>query len=429
MKTVRRWNRIGAPLLRLTLCLGAVALSGCSALPWLGGDKDPNPPTPLVKFSPQVDLRVLWRRDVGHGTDKRRLYLVPAISGGHVIAADARGLVTAVGADDGRQVWRTDLGVPLSGGPASDGSRVIVGSTNGDLIALSAVDGSQLWRSRADSEILSVPRLIGDLVVVHTLDDNVYGFDATNGEVRWRYRGQTPVLILRGSSSPAIVPSGAIVGLTGGRLVELDLNEGVPLWTTRVTPPTGRSELERITDLDADPVVVGDTVYVGTYNGDLAAIDVASGAILWRRTLSVYSGLAADEDALYVTDADDYVWAADRESGAGRWRQEQLAHRRLSAPALLGDLVLVGDYDGYLHGIARNDGHLAARTRIAKGRITARPLVADGRLYVFADDGTLAALTLGASQPAAPTAATAAVGAPAIAEPGGAQTPPAPPAP
>lgn len=417
MNSFRRWNRGDATLVRLVLCLvAALALSGCSSLSWFGGDKDPNPPTPLAKFTPDVDLRVLWRRDVGRGTDKRRLYLVPALGDGRIFAADARGLVIAVDPNEGRPIWRADLGVPLSSGPASEGGRVVLGTTNGDLIALSAVDGTQLWRARAESEILSVPRFADDLIVVHTLDDNVYGFDAATGEVRWRFLNQAPVLILRGSSSPAITPSGAIVGLTGGRLVKLDLADGVPLWTTRVTPPTGRSELERITDLDADPVVLDDTVYVGTYNGDLAAVDLESGVVLWRRTLSVYAGLVADPNTLYVTDADDHLWAADRERGAGRWRQEQLAHRRLSAPALLGDLVLVGDYDGWLHGVSRADGHLAARIRIAKGPVTARPLVVGDRVYVFADDGTLAALALGGGQLGQPSAATAAVGGSAMSD-------------
>lgn len=419
---------IGRPAARARLLLCALAvllLSGCSGLPWLGGEKDPRPPTPLEKLTPEVALELLWSRDVGRGTDERRLYLVPALANGRVFGADARGQVTAVSAADGREIWRTELKLPLSAGPATDGRRLVVGSAKGHLVALATTDGSELWRTQTDSEILSVPQLAGDLVIVHTLDDNVYALDASTGEERWRFVNQAPVLVLRGSSSPAIVSSGAVVGLTGGLLVKLDLTEGVPVWTTRVTPPSGRSELERITDLDADPVIVGDTVYVGTYNGDLAAVDLESGAVLWRRELSVYAGLTADQDALYVTDANDNVWAADRTAGAGRWRQQRLAHRRLSAPALLGDLVLIGDLDGYLHGLARADGHLAARIRVAKGPITARPLIVDDRIYVYADDGKLSALKLGAGRVRLPNTNTSAITAPSA--PGdGASVSPAP---
>lgn len=413
----RRWPR---PSFRTRLAVAlslAIALGGCSNLPWLGGDKDPNPPSPLVKLAPEVDLTVQWKEGVGRGTDKRRLHLVPAFAEGRVFTADARGRVTAVNAADGRTLWQRDLRVPLSGGPDASDDRLVVGSTKGELLALSTADGAELWRADTDSEILSVPQLAEGLVVVHTLDDTVYAFDAATGEERWRFTSPAPVLILRGSSTPAVVPSGAVVGLAGGLLVKLDLQEGIPLWTVRVTVPAGRSELERITDIDADPIIVGDTVYVGTYNGDLAAVDLESGAVLWRRTLSVYSGLTANETALYVIDADDHVWAADPATGAGRWRQERLAHRHLSPPVLFQDMLIVGDLEGYLHGLAREDGRLLARTRIAKGRIRARPQVRGGRLYAFADDGTLAALTAGSVAGRAPAAdaeaTTAAVPAPA----------------
>ncbi len=385
----------------LTLAL----LVGCTGLPWLGGDKDPNPPTPLLQLTPEIDLAVQWKQEVGRGTEKRRLRLVPALAGGRLFAADARGRVTAVNPGDGRTLWRNDLRLPLSGGPDAADDRVVVGSTKGDIVALSAADGSELWRAQTDSEVLSVPQLAEGIVFVHTLDDTVYAFDANSGEERWRFSSPAPVLILRGSSTPVIAPSGIVVGLSGGLLAKLDREEGFPLWTVRVTPPTGRSELERVTDIDADPVIVGDTIYVGTYNGDLAAVDLESGAVLWRRTLSVYSGLSADESSLYVTDAEDHLWAADPATGAGRWRQERLAFRRLSPPALVGDMVIVGDFEGFLHGVARDDGRLVARIRIARGPITARPRVSGSQLYVYADDGTLAAVT--ARRAAAPPTATA----------------------
>lgn len=411
MKSIDHWRRRlrGA---RPFGALALIALSGCGGIPWFGGDKDPTPPTPLTKLEPEVVLRQVWSRDVGRGTDGKRLHLVPAFAGDRVFTADARGRVTAVDADDGRVLWQRDLDLPLSGGPAATSDRLVVGSTKGDLVALSVRDGSELWRARTNSEILSVPQLGEGLALVHTLDDSVYAFAADSGEQQWHYTHKAPVLILRGGSTPSVLPDGAIVGLTGGLLVKLGLDEGIPLWTVRITPPMGRSELERITDIDADPVVVGNTVYVGTYNGDLAAVDAQSGAVLWRRTLSVYAGLAADQQSLYVTDASDHVWAADQATGAGRWRQERLAYRHLSAPALYGDLVLAGDLDGYLHGLARDDGRLAARVRIAKAPLSARPAVRDGRTYVLADDGTLAALTRapGTVERRAGSAATSAAG-------------------
>ncbi len=375
--------------------LGALALGGCSYIPWFGGEKDPTPPAKLVPFAPQVGVRTLWTTKVGTGTRKRQLALVPALSGGRLFVADTDGDVAAVSAADGRVQWQRQTKLPFSGGPGTDGRQLVLGTSQGQVVALSASDGSQVWSAGVDSEVLAVPLIAGDLVVVHTLDDSVYGLEAATGKQRWRYLYPAPILTLRGSSSPVLADSAALVGLSGGKLVKLDLAGGVPIWEVTVTLPSGRTELDRIADIDADPVIVGSTAYVGTYNGDLAAVDLVTGDILWRRTLSSHAGLAADTSDLYITDSDDNIWAAAPADGAGRWKQEQLRHRLLTAPALLGDYVVVGDLEGWLHWITRKDGSLAGRVKVAGGAITARPLVADGRLYVYADDGTLAALSPG----------------------------------
>jgi outer membrane protein assembly factor BamB len=268
-------------------------------------------------------------------------------------------------------------------------------------VALSTTDGHELWRAQLQSEVISVPRASGEgKIIVHTLDDSIYGLDAASGAELWRLTYPAPVLTLRGSSTPAITPGGVVVGLSGGKLLKLDPADGTPLWEVTVTPPRGRSELARISDIDADPIVVGTLVLVGTYNGDLAAVDLDGGAILWRRQLSSYAGLAANETELFVTDSDDTIWGADPVNGAGRWKQERLMYRQLTAPALIGNLIAVGDLQGYVHLLAQADGRLVGRTRVTKkGAISTRPMVAQGRLYVYGNDGTLAALTVGSAPP------------------------------
>jgi outer membrane protein assembly factor BamB len=376
--------------------LGALVLGGCSYIPWLGGEKDPTPPAKLVPVATEVGVQTLWTTKVGSGTRKRQLALVPALREDRLFIADTDGTVAAVGSADGRVQWQRKTEFAFSAGPDSDGRILVLGTSNGLVVALSATDGSQNWTANVESEVLAVPRLEGDLVVVHTLDDNVHGLEAATGNQRWRYPYQAPILTLRGSSTPVIADGSALVGLSGGKLTKLDLATGAPVWEVTVTLPSGRSELERIADIDAAPVVVGSTVYVGTYNGDLAAVDLATGDILWRRTLSSHAGLAADASNLYVTDSDDHVWAAQASDGAGRWKQEQLSHRLLTAPAILGDSLVVGDLEGYLHWISRRDGRIVGRVKVAGGAITAQPLVSGGRLFVYADDGTLAALSTGA---------------------------------
>jgi outer membrane protein assembly factor BamB len=388
----RATRRLAAALLL------AAALNGCSYIPWLGGDKDPTPPTKLTELVPEATLNVLWSERVTKGSQGRRLFLVPALGGGRIYVADARGSVVAVNADNGRVLWERDTKLPFSAGPDLEGDRLVLGTTSGLAVALSASDGHELWRVQLSGEVLSVPRYSGTgQVIVHTLDDTVTALDAAKGSEVWRVSYPAPILTLRGSSTPAVVPGGILVGLSGGKLIKLDAADGTPLWEVTVTPPRGRSELARIADVDADPVVVGKLIFVGTYNGDLAAVDLDSGAILWRRQLSSHAGIAANATALFVTDSEDRVWAADPAGGAGRWRQERLKNRQLTAPALVGNQIVVGDIDGWVHLMAQGDGRLLGRTRVAKHAIMARPTVSSGQVYVYASDGTLAALTVGAA--------------------------------
>jgi outer membrane protein assembly factor BamB len=391
--------------LRLTALalLAPVWLSGCGMFSWIGGEKDPTPPTEINKKMPQqVSVQTLWKTRIGKGTDQRQLALVPAFANGRLFAADPSGRILSISPGDGRTLWERKTDLPFSGGPDVQGDTLVIGTTDGDLLALSTRDGAQRWRAQLGSEILSVPRIIGDLVVVHTSGDNVYGIELATGAERWRYGLPAPVLTLRGSSTPAAAGDSVIVGFSGGRLLSLDLEQGVPVWEVIITPPRGRSELDRIADIDADPVVVGNIAYVATFNGDLAAVDIGSGSILWRRELSAHAGLSADQDALYITGSDDSLWSADPTDGAGRWRQEGLLHRRLTAPALLGNYLVVGDIDGYLHFLSRRDGRLLGFERVSKDRIAHQPVVANGVAFVYANDGTLAAVRAsGAPLPAA----------------------------
>ncbi|MEA3638919.1 MAG: outer membrane protein assembly factor BamB [Lamprobacter sp.] len=375
----------------------ALLLQGCGSLGlgWLGlgRDKDPNPPSPLTKTPPQeIQLRSLWTTRIGKGSDGRALSLRPAVSGNRVYAADHSGIISALNAADGRVVWERKTGRPYSGGPDVEGEQLAVGSSSGEVLLLSTRDGSQRWRAQLSSEILSVPRLIGDLVVVHSIDDSIYGLDINDGSQRWRFSHQAPILTLRGSSSPTPGPDGIIVGISSGRLVYLDYTQGIPIWEVLVSPPSGRTELERIADIDTDPVVLGDQVFVASFNGDLAAVDIGSGAVLWRRELSAHAGLAATPESLYITDSDDQLWAADPTDGAGRWRQDSLRHRQLTAPVVIGNALAVGDLEGYLHLVSRRDGRLLGRLRVAKAAVTSAPVVVGQTLYLQLDNGTIAAV-------------------------------------
>jgi len=400
-----------ARVLALALC-GTFLLQGCGSLGWvgLGRNKDPSPPAELSKAEPQAALiRTLWSTRIGKGNEGRALNLRPAIAANRVYAADASGRIAALDRSTGRTLWERKTRTAFSGGPDVHDDRLVIGSSDGEVLMLSTRDGGQRWRAQLDSEILSVPRIIDDLVVVHTIDDTVYGLEINDGSERWRFGYQAPILTLRGSSTPAAGPDGIIVGVSNGRLVYLEPERGAPIWEVTVSAPSGRSELERIADVDTDPVIVGDQVFVASYNGDLAAVDIASGTVLWRRELSAHAGLAADETGIYVTDSDDNLWAASPTDGAGRWKQDALQNRHLTAPAIVGDALVVGDLEGYVHWLSMRDGRLLARERVTKAAAASAPVVAGNTVYLRFENGIVAAVI---GTPSARAGRGPAVGAP-----------------
>ncbi len=369
------------------------ALSGCSTISgWFGSDDTTEPPAPLVEFKPSLQVDVLWKRDVGAGSQGRYLKLVPAVYKGRVFAADRKGEVRAYGADDGKALWSTDTDAPISGGPGVGDGLVLVGTNKGDVIALDEKKGDVRWRARVTSEVLSPPQAADGIVVVRSIDGRLSGLSTSSGRRLWTYDRTVPILTLRGTSTPVIAGDVVLDGFDGGRLVAVSLREGKPLWETPITVPTGRSELDRMVDIDSSPVVVDDKVYVVTYQGRVAALDLFSGRILWQRDMSSHAGLDADGRNVYVSDDDGYVWALDRVTSASVWRQTKLKGRSITAPAHLGDYVVVGDFEGYLHWMRRDDGQFAARVRIDSAGYDAAPLAMGDTLYVYGKSGTLAAL-------------------------------------
>lgn len=374
-------------------------LGGCGT--WFGG-AEVEPPAELQDLDPQqrIQPREVWSRDVGAGTGQRHLGLRPWVEAGRVYVADSKGKVQVLEAGDGQAIWSLDVDAPLSGGPGVGAGLVLLGTSDAELIALDEETGAERWRSRVSSEILAAPAAAAGVVVVHTIDGKLIGLDAADGKERWRYEREVPVLSLRGSAAPVISGNLVYCGLAGGKLLALDLDSGLPVWEASISVPSGRSELERMVDIDGDPLLYDSSIYVATYQGEVAAIGEASGTLLWRRKLSSYNGMAADWRQVYVSDDQGHVWALDTATGSARWRQEALYNRRLSAPAVLGDYVVVGDFEGYLHWLSTDDGSIVGRTRVGSDPIGAAPRAANDMLYVLGDGGDLSAFRgPGAEQP------------------------------
>lgn len=376
--------------------LAVLLLGGCTTVKNLfdGRGKDKSlEPTPLVQITPTVNVARLWGASIGGGEKSLGMGQHPAIADGRVYAAAVDGGVHALDLKTGQSVWRYASELPLSGGPGAGEGLVVVGSLEGDVIALDAATGTEKWKAKVGNEVLAAPAIGGGTVYVHSNDGRVTAFDATTGERRWFYSVEVPVLTVRGTGPVTVGPGIVFVGNDNGNLTALSATDGGVLWSSPVAEPDGRSELERMADVDGAVVIDNTMLYATSYKNHTIAIDGPSGQIVWDRENGGPRGLGLSNSAVVVTDPVGKVWALDKNSGASLWQQDGLAHRNTSAPAVQGDYAVVGDLEGVVHWLRLNDGAFAARAEIG-GPITGQPVVSDGVVVVQTTEGQLAAFAL-----------------------------------
>lgn len=378
--------------LSISLMLGS--LSACGAIEYLFVEETYEaPPEPLVEFEPEFTADILWRENTGDGAANSYADLSPWLQGDNIFTVDAEGDVRSYQAGNGRSNWRQKLKVTVAAGVGGGAGKILIGSQQGEVIALDEQNGDILWRQRLSSEVLAPPKANENVVVVRTADGRVTGLSADKGNVLWNYQRSVPLLSLRGVSAPEIVGDRALAGYDNGKLVALSLTDGKVIWEKSVAVPRGRTELERLVDIDADLKIADNTVYAAAYQGYLAALDIETGNELWEREISSKAGFdVVKGEAVYITDEDSYVWAIQDGSGDSLWRQTRLLRRDVTAPAVVGDYIVVGDLEGYLHWLARSDGRFVARQEISDAPITSQPVVANGILYVMSSDGRLTAI-------------------------------------
>jgi outer membrane protein assembly factor BamB len=339
-----------------------------------------------------VRFKRLWSVGVGNGQGKGFYHLRPVIDGNRIYAASNNGRVLVLDKDSGDRIWRTDLDYSLSGGVGVGGGMVLLGTSDGEVLALSDQDGSELWVGKVSGEVLAPPQTDGDVVVVQSYDGRLHGLDAGDGSERWVYDSNVPVLTLRGTSTPIIFERFAIAGFGNGRVMALDIATGAVRWEARVAIAQGRSEIDRIVDIDGTMLQIGPVLWAVSYQGRLAAIDINTGRKIRQEEVSSYVGLDQGFGNIYVAEESGTVVAFYRNNPGVRWEQGALTNRRLGTPAVIKGYVAVSDLDGYVHFLSQVDGHFVGRERIDGNGIRANMLVEDDVLYVFGNSGKLVAL-------------------------------------
>ena len=377
----------------ISYCL---SLSACSVLKkpkqWFDKEEDPREPTKLVNIETEkVDVKSVWRNSVGNLEDVYNV-IRPYITDKHIYLSDAKGRVEAWQRSDGKRLWSVSLKESVSGGVNGGEGIVAIGTVTGHVIALSTEDGSEKWRASVSSEVMEISEANYGVIVVRTNDSKIHAMDVGNGNYVWKAGRGAPALTLRGASQPKVIGDTIIVGFDDGKMMALNMRDGEPLWEATVSVPSGRSELDRVSDIDGEIAVLDGIVYAVSFNGRVVAIDMDTGKNIWTKDLSSYAGLSVDETNVYVTDADDSIWALDKSSGATIWRQDKLLYRELTAPKVMGNYLVVGDFKGYLHWLSKEDGKLVGRDNAAGDAIEVAPTIKDELAYVLSKNGSLAVL-------------------------------------
>ena len=371
--------------------LVAAAVVGLSACGLFGDDEEELEPAELIEFQTKVPIKKLWSAKLGDKSEFLRVALRPVGDGNRIYAASFDGNVIAFNPDSGKSLWSNKLGVTLSSGPGAGNDIVVVVTADGQVIALGSSDGSERWRAYIGGESLATPLVFGEYVIVQTVDNRLLGLSAFDGSERWAVDQSTPALTMRGTTSPVQSGQTIVTGFDNGRLVGVDLSTGDVQWENMLSPPSGRSDLDRLADIDGDIAVVGQDIYASGYHGRVASLAAESGQILWARELSSYEGVSADWSNVYTTLENGEIVALNRTTGTEVWRQGALLRREPTVPVSFRSTVVVGDLEGYLHFFSNVDGEPAARVRAGKHAIIGTPIVVADRLYVQSDDGTISA--------------------------------------
>ena len=367
-----------------------VILSGCSFFQ----DQDEEIlPAELVKFNETLNIKKIWNGKVGKGSELLHLSLMPSGNPEIIYTASRDGQVTAFEASSGKAFWRTKLDINLTAGPANNENRIVVYGSDGELICLRSADGSEVWRISIKGESISTPVIADNNVIIYTIDGQLRSFSIFDGTERWSLSQDVPSLTLRGSSTPVILGNNVIVGFDNGRMISVNIEAGMVIWEAMLSPPSGRSDLERLADIDGVIKIFGQDIFVAGYQSQLASVAAESGQTIWSKEFSSEAGIEIDDDSIYLVTDQGFLLGLSRKDGSEVWRKEMLTRRELTAPVRFKSTIVVGDLEGYIHFFDSKSGELVARRRSGKGAVSGVPVVIDEYLYVQNESGMISAFS------------------------------------
>lgn len=375
----------------LVLALVTACLSGCSIF----SADDEIEPAKLQKIQQQVELTTLWSARSASSNNHFWANLQMAVSTESLFTADHSGSIVASDLKNGQPQWSVDLDLPISGGLGYGDQKLVFGTIEGQIYVLNAIDGGLLWSADVSSEVLSSPAVNSKIVVAQSIDNRLYAFDAKTGEELWQHDAGAPILSVRGNSSSMILNNMVISAFDNGKLIAFNADNGALLWETRLALPKGRTELERMIDIDGQPILVGDIIYSVSYQGRLGALTRGTGRNLWFQDSSSHHSPAHSRGKLFVTEAKNHVVRAFKAgNGEELWNNNQLEYRQLTGPATLGNSVAVADAEGYIHLLDADTGEFVGRTKVGGGGVSADLLVVDQTLLVQSNNGLISAFKI-----------------------------------
>jgi outer membrane protein assembly factor BamB len=377
-------------------------LSACSS-----SDVEEEPVSELTEIQASVFPTLSWSTSVGDGVGDYYSQLRPAVNYGKVFVADRFGEVVAFDEATGDTLWEHDFselfktsalaknkGARLAAGVTVAQGKVFIGGESGLLGVLNAEDGETLWHVVAGGELLSAPTVAEDLVVVNTSAGTLEAYNVDTGAKAWVFDMSLPNLTLRGTGSAGYEAGGFFVGSADGKVAVVIKSNGQLAWEQPIYTPSGGNEFTRMADVDMTPLLLGDNLYAVSYNGNLVSMEMRTGRIIWTRKYSSFNELASAGLNLFLVDDHSRIYAVDRRNGLELWSNSELANRGLTSPAIIGDYLVVGDFEGYLHFIDRTSGKLVGRIEIDSDGLYSQPLVVGDKIYVQGRSGMVAAVTL-----------------------------------